>query len=195
MASNSLVADTSKIASVFPQLKNDLISTLKLEQIDIDNLHVSYFHILFLVIFLGMANYISFTAAALLRFRIVSVVLSIIFPVTPILGCLFLFLFAYASSCIYAFLLSDARHCRRKYMYVCLLASILLPPAIAVANLFGSLLISFGILGLFSDYTCRRCLTLGRHFEDRTHWLCFIAISLLFNLGVYTIIFPMFYMR
>lgn len=208
MTSGTIEIDTGKIRKLVPQLKRDVTNTLTLGRIDLEELDATYFHIAALVIGLGLANYIAYVVGTLLRLKILTALLSILFSLTPIMGFFYLLVYAYISGSVYAFMLSEDHADLKNYMYIALLGGVHLPFAIVLVNftegilkgLFGSFFtlfffVCFGALGLFSDYFCRTNLTNGRHFEGSTQKLHFTVVSLVLNMGAYLAIFPLLYVH
>lgn len=206
MPHKTIEIDTGKMKRAFPQLKSDVINTLTFGRIDLEELDATYFHVAVLIVGLGIANYVAYVIGTLLRLKIVSVLLSILFPLTPLMGFFYLFVYSYIAASVYVFMLSDEDGNFKNYMYVVLLASVHLPFAIIIVNfaegiikifswsLFDIIFFGcFGLLALFSDYFCHKNLTRGRHFENKSQKVNFILVSLILNFGAYLVIFPLLY--
>lgn len=208
MSDGGATGDIRKIDRVFPQLRRDVKSTLLLERVELESLDITVFHVLLLIFLTGFCNYTAFIVGSLLRIRLAVFLSSILFPIGPFMGVVYMLAYSYVAACVYAFMLSDESGSVKGYMYVVLLGSVHLPAGILVVQLSEGLLsglfgrvfhsvffLAFGLIGLFSDSFCRRNLVRGRHFLDGMQRRNFVLVSLLLNLSAYLFIFPLFYVK
>ena len=136
MASNQ---NSKPIHSSIFQTLNDIKITISqaifLKCVDIDDMNISYLHIISLLMFISFATYVSFILSSLIRLKFLTAFVNLFFPAVPLLGCLFLGVYAYSCSIIYSDLLNDNDRSIKRNMYIIIAASIHLPICILVANL------------------------------------------------------------
>lgn len=192
----SLVIDPGSVSNTISQVKNNVADAIMLHKIDIGESRASYSHAFILVIIISLTTYLSFMASTILRFKVIRFVSNLIFPIFPMLGCIFICFYVYIASCVYSELLSDRNRNIFKYIYICLLGAVYLPIVVFAANIYilsKYKLLFFILMGLFSEYYCRSSMTNGRHFEDQKQKTNFIFMSFVINLGFYCLIIPIFF--
>lgn len=193
MPSNTGKIDAASISETFPRVKSNIIRSLQFKPLDPEE-GISYYQVLLLFIIISFSTYVSFLLSGILRLKFFKVIFAIIFPVVPLLGCLFIGVYAYISGCVYAEMLSATNRGSARFMYTSLLGGVFLPIVVFITNALNSFhYILFICLGIYSEYFCRRSLTRNRHFENKNQKINFIGISLLTNLGFYVIIMPLFF--
>ncbi|KAI4292017.1 hypothetical protein PAPHI01_1291 [Pancytospora philotis] len=207
MPGKTVEIDTDKVKGTFSRVFSDIGKALTFQEIDTTGFYASYTDIIVLVIVLSIANYIAYVIGSLLRLRLLTTVISIIFPIQPLFGIVYSTIFAYVAAAIYAYLLHDSQADLKTYMYITLLGGVHLPIAIVIVNFtegglskLSSLFkmwfyICFGLLALHSDYFCRKNITQGRLFESNAQWTGFVAISLAMHIGAYVVLYPLIYVH
>ncbi|KAI5171435.1 hypothetical protein PAEPH01_1621 [Pancytospora epiphaga] len=208
MGHKTIEIDTGKIQNSIPRIFNDIRNTLILKRVDLEELHASTFQVVITVMVLGVSNYLAYIIGTLLRLKIINALISVLSPIASVLAMLYLAFYAYVAGNVYTFLLSDDNREIKNYMYVVMLGTVHLPFAIIIVNftegilkgLFGNIFkifffLCFGSIALFSEYFCRKNITLGRHFDNELQKILFISVSFFINMGAFLVFFPLFYIH